>query len=120
LKESEISYRKIISIEWVKEKANAIVNKYNPEKIILFGSMANGLPTQDSDADILVILKTDKPTFEMGVEIAMSFKHDFPIDIIVKTPEEIANRMEIGDSFIQNIIHEGIVLYERDTKGMDR
>jgi hypothetical protein len=77
------------------------------------------LPNQDSDADILIILKTDKPTFEMGVEITSSIKHDFPIDIIVRTPEEIAHRMEIGDSFIQNIIYEGIVLYDRDSKGME-
>jgi hypothetical protein len=64
---------------------------------------------------MLIILKTNKPTFEMGVEITSSIKHDFPIDIIVRTPEEVAYRIEIGDSFIQNIIQKGIVLYERDS-----
>lgn len=119
MKKSELSYQNIISIEKVKEKANSIVKNFNPEKIILFGSIANGLQNQNSDADMLIILKTNKPTFELGVEIATSLKHDFPMDIIVKTPEQITKRLEIGDYFIQNIFREGITLYERDTKRMD-
>ncbi len=114
-----MSHQNLISIEKVKKKTESIVKNFNPEKIILFGSVANGFQNQDSDADILIIIKTNKPTFEMGVEIATYLKHDFPIDIIVKTPEEISKRLELGDYFIHNIINEGITLYERNTERMD-
>jgi predicted nucleotidyltransferase len=114
-----MSHQSIISIEKIKEKTNSIVKNFNPEKIILFGSVANGFQNQDSDADILIIIKTDKPTFEVGVEIATSIKHDFPMDILVKTPEEISKRLKLGDYFIESIIDEGLTLYERDAKRVD-
>ncbi|NOX47493.1 MAG: nucleotidyltransferase domain-containing protein [Chlorobi bacterium] len=114
-----MSHHNIISIAKVKEKTNSIIENFNPEKIILFGSVANGFQNQDSDADILIIIKTNKPTFEIGVEIATYLKHDFPMDIIVKTPEEISQRLKLGDYFIQNILNEGITLYERNNKRMD-
>ena len=101
-----MSPQNLISIEKVKKKTESIVKSFNPEKIILFGSVANGFQNQDSDADILIIIKTNKPTFEMGVEIATYLKHDFPMDIIVRTPEEISKRLELGDYFIHNIINQ--------------
>jgi len=109
----------MISIDQVKEKANYIIRNYNPDKIILFGSIANGNQDQSSDADILIIINTDKSSFDVGVEILSSLKHDFPIDIIVKTPKEIEKRLEIGDYFYQNILNEGITLYDRNTERMD-
>jgi len=108
----------MISIDKVKEKANFIVRNFNPDKIILFGSIANGMHDDNSDADILIIIKSEKSSFDIGVEISSSLKHDIPIDIIVKTPEEIKKRLEMGDYFYQNIFTEGITLYERNTERM--
>jgi len=102
-----------IDIKKIKDKALAIVKSYQPEKIILFGSYATGTPTSDSDVDLLVIMDTEKSTWDVSVEISLMLKHSFPMDIIVKTPQEIDKRLKYGDFFIQEIMENGRVLYER-------
>lgn len=119
MKKDKLSYQNKISIEKVKEKATLIVKNFNPLKIILFGSIANDSQNQYSDADLLVILESNKSNIDLGVEISTSLKHDIPMDIIVKTPEQINKRLEIGDYFFQSIFREGITLYERNTERMD-
>lgn len=47
------------------------------------------------------------------MEISLAVKHAFPMDIIVRTPQEIASRMALGDFFIQTIMEQGKVIYER-------
>jgi len=37
----------------------------------------------------------------------------FPMDIIVRTPQEIEQRLRMGDFFIKEILERGKVLYER-------
>ncbi|RMG42320.1 MAG: nucleotidyltransferase domain-containing protein [Methanobacteriota archaeon] len=98
----------------IHQKAAAIAARYHPEKIILFGSQASGDANADSDIDLLVILETNRPTFEVSVEIAMMLDHNIPIDILVKTPGEISRRLKMGDFFYQNILENGLVLYERN------
>jgi predicted nucleotidyltransferase len=108
-----IADQQFIKMEEVEEKAFEIFQKYQPEKIILFGSYAEGNPTPNSDVDLLIIMDTDQPTWDVSVDISIFLKHTFPIDIIVKTPKEIVNRINNGDFFIKDIIENGKVLYER-------
>jgi len=96
-----------------------IASRIKPEKIILFGSYAEGNYTEESDVDLLIIFETDRKTTEVSVDISLMIKHTFPIDIIVKTPQEIEKRRCAGDFFINQIINNGIVLYERISYGMD-
>jgi len=100
------------------EKLEAIVKKYRPEKIILFGSYANGIPTPHSDVDLLIIMNSDRSTWDLSVEISTMLKHTFPMDIVVRTPQEIARRLEFGDFFIKDIMENGKVLNERSGKGV--
>ncbi len=104
----------------IKAQANIIIKKFDPEKIILFGSYADGSPTLESDVDLLVIVKTNKSPFKLSSEIALSLDHSFPLDIIVKTPEQIEKRIQDGDFFLEDIINHGKVLYERTDKRMGR
>ena len=89
------------------------LKKYQPEKVILFGSWAWGKPTKDSDIDILVIKKTKKDHYKRIPE-ARSYLHnlDQAFDILVMTPREIKKRLKLGDFFIEEIIKKGKVLYE--------
>jgi predicted nucleotidyltransferase len=82
--------------EEILEKANLIIRKFDPEKIILFGSYAAGNPLSDSDVDLFIIMNSEKPSWEKSVEISLALKHTFPIDIIVETPEEIDKRLNAG------------------------
>jgi len=104
---------KRVDMKSITDKIHTIVKKYKPEKIILFGSYATGNPTPDSDVDLLVIIDTKKPIWDVGVNISLMLKHSFPMDIIVKTPQEIQKRLNCGDYFIKDIIETGKIIYER-------
>ena len=104
---------KRVDMKSIKDKIHKIVKKYKPEKIILFGSYATGNPTPDSDVDLLVIIDTKQPTWDVSVDISLMLKHSFPMDIIVKTPQEIKKRLNYGDYFIKDIIETGKIIYER-------
>jgi predicted nucleotidyltransferase len=105
--------RRHISIDEINDKVRTIANKYRPDKIMLFGSYAKGKPGPDSDVDLLVILDTKQSTWDLAVEISLTIKHTFPMDIIVRTPQEIARRIQLGDFFIKNIMENGKILYDR-------
>lgn len=96
---------------------NRIVNKYNPEKIILFGSCANGKIRRDSDADMLIVKKSRMPGFrrtQKVYKLLSGLRYKIPLDIIVYTPTEFKNRLQIGDSFIRGICEQGKTLYARN------
>jgi predicted nucleotidyltransferase len=91
-----------------------IVAEVQPERIILFGSYAYGIPSGDSDVDLLVIMETDARPADRYVVISRLIRpRPFPLDILVKTPDEIAEALEKGDFFIREIVTQGRALYER-------
>jgi predicted nucleotidyltransferase len=102
-----------INISEINDKVRTIVNKYSPDKIVLFGSYAKGNSGINSDVDLLVIMDTKQSTWDLAVEISLAVKHTFPMDIIVRTPQEIARRLQYGDVFITSIMENGKILYER-------
>ncbi len=82
--------------------------------VVLFGSYAYGIPTVDSDVDLLVIMDTDVPRKERSWLVSrLLIPRPFPVDILVKTPEEIETALAGRDFFIQEIMARGKVLYER-------
>jgi predicted nucleotidyltransferase len=102
----------------IKAQTEVIIKKFDPEKIILFGSYAYGSPTSESDVDLLVIVETNDSTLKLSAEIALSLDHSFPLDIIVKTPEQFEKRLQNGDFFLEDISLNGKIMYERADKGM--
>ncbi|MBW2040339.1 MAG: nucleotidyltransferase domain-containing protein [Deltaproteobacteria bacterium] len=87
---------------------------YKPQKIILFGSFAWAKPTKDSDVDLLIVKKTKLKHRERSLTVRRMISEEnalIGIDILVYTPEEIAERLRIGDSFISKIFKKGEVLY---------
>jgi predicted nucleotidyltransferase len=102
-----------VEMNEIEDKVQTIAEKFEPEKVILFGSYAAGNPTSDSDVHLLIIVDTKRSTWDLAVEISSSLKHSFPMDILVRTPQEIATRLRYGDFFIQDIMERGKVLYER-------
>ena len=111
---------KIISRNQIREFCQEVVDKFHPEKIVLFGSYAYGEPSQDSDVDLLVILSFEGRAVQQAVKILLAIDHHFPLDLIVRTPQTIEQRLEMGDFFIRDIMQKGHVLYESDYAGVDR
>ena len=96
----------------INEFNNRLVNDYKPHKVILFGSYANGTPGPDSDVDILVILPFEGKTTIKSAEILNRINPRFPIDLLVRTPEQVRDRLDKGDFFMREIMEKGVVLYE--------
>jgi predicted nucleotidyltransferase len=106
-----------IPMRVIRRYARAIAERFQPDKIILFGSYAYGTPHEDSDVDLLVI----KPTWNQisqAVQIRWALAAPFPMDLIVRTPKEMKWRLEEGDSFLTEIVSKGKVLYEKDDAGV--
>lgn len=99
---------------YLKEAVRRIIEKFNPEKIILFGSYAYGQPTADSDMDLMVIMNTEEKPHKRAVPLRKALKGiGIPKDIIVKTPEEFDRFKNIVGTVIYPAAHKGKVLYER-------
>jgi uncharacterized protein len=102
----------------IRSFSNAIAREFRPRKIVLFGSYAYGKPTEDSDVDVLVIMPFNRKRGRKSLEIRQRIPADFPLDLIVRTPEFIARRLQWGDCFIKEILAKGDVLYEASDTGV--
>jgi len=77
-----------------------LVDAYEPEKIILFGSYAYGQPNADSDLDLLIIKKTSERFIDRWTtvrKIMSDPKRSIPFEPLVLTPQEVKERLAIGD-----------------------
>jgi uncharacterized protein len=109
----------MISFDQIQEFSQEIVDKFRPDKIILFGSYAYGEPNQDSDVDMLVILPFEGGPVHKAIEVRQAIDYHFPLDLLTRTPEHIQQRLDMGDFFIREILQKGRVLYEADYARVD-
>ena len=96
----------------IRRFARQIAERFHPDKIILFGSYAYGTPHSDSDVDILVIMPA-RNQLDQAFKIHSTLLPPFPLDILVRTPDNIRWRLAEGDSFHTEIVARGRVLYCR-------
>jgi predicted nucleotidyltransferase len=93
-----------------------IVERFQPYQVVLFGSYAYGRPDLDSDVDLLVIMDTNESMAQRIRRVMEVAKVRFlPMDVIVRTPEEMAERLAMGDFFLAEILDKGKVLYHRES-----
>jgi predicted nucleotidyltransferase len=97
----------------IRKFARDIVKRFHPDKIILFGSYAYGTPHQDSDVDMLVVMPA-RNTTDMAIKIQLELSPPFPVDLIVRTPREMAWRLAERESFLTEVVGKGKTLYEKD------
>jgi uncharacterized protein len=100
-----------VDMNRIEDLAARIAREFKPEKIVLFGSYAYGHPTSDSDVDLLVILKFDGKPVRKAIEIRNRVNPRLPLDLLVRTPEQIANRIVQNDWFMREILERGRTLY---------
>jgi predicted nucleotidyltransferase len=101
----------------IRRFAQEVAERFQPHKIILFGSYAYGQPHADSDVDILVVMPA-RNQLDQAVKIHQAILPPFPLDIIVRTPGNMKWRLEEGDSFLREVVVKGKVLYEKADQGM--
>lgn len=93
--------------------AAIIAEGFWPERIVLFGSHARGEAGPDSDVDLMVIMPTPlKPTEQaVRIRLAVSAQYRFPMDILVRTPEQVALGLAEGDFFLTDALTQGATLF---------
>lgn len=100
----------------LSEVVEKLISKYKPLSIILYGSYAQGNPTEDSDIDLLILKKTNKRRVDRFIQVKKIIynpNNKIPISPLVYNPEEIEERLRIGDDFIKEIFQKGTILYEK-------
>jgi predicted nucleotidyltransferase len=106
-------YLEMVPMAAIRRFARQIADLFHPDKIILFGSYAYGKPTVHSDVDLLVVMPT-RDQVQQAVRIDEAIEdRSFALDLFVRTPKTLANRLRLGDSFLQEIVTRGKVLYEK-------
>lgn len=94
------------------------VEKFQPDRVLLFGSYAYGTPDIYSDVDLLVVMDSDEPMAQRIRQVLEVAEVPFlPMDVIVRTSAEIKERLAMGDFFIAEILEKGKVLYQRELAG---
>ena len=109
-----IDKRKRIPRKTIDQVVQQIVEKFKPQKIILFGSYARGNPRPESDVDLLVVMETLLKESKISLEIHRHLNVMFGLDLVVYTPKRLKERFDTGDWFVRDILKEGKVLYEAD------
>jgi predicted nucleotidyltransferase len=96
----------------IREYARQVGRQFSARRVILFGSYVRGKPTKDSDVDLLVVMPHKGRGAEQATEIRLKFRAPFPMDLLVRSPQKIRQRLAMGDVFIKEIMENGEVLYE--------
>ena len=102
----------MVEMQDIQALVERIVEEFHPQRIILFGSYAEGRPTPDSDVDLLVVLRFQGKGWQMASEIRKRASTTFAIDLLVRTPDQVRQRLMRGDVLLREIAQHGKVLYE--------
>lgn len=92
-----------------------IEEKFDPDKIILFGSQAYGKPNWESDIDLLVIMNFEGTARHQAATILTTIDYHFALDLLVRSANQISERIKDGDFFLRDVIEKGLVLYDRNS-----
>ena len=98
----------------IKEWCETVVREFQPDRIILFGSYAHGTPTEDSDVDVLVVMRLARRQRDVRQAAAIRdrVRAPFPMDVIVRSPQQIARMLAQGDGFVADVLRHGCLMYD--------
>src|SRR5580692_3667908 len=100
-----------IPLAAIRRFAQRIAERFRPDRIILFGSYAYGKPHEESDVDLLVIMRT-RNAIDQSIRISLAFEQLFSLDLIVRTPWQVERGLKDDNWFLREIMEKGKVLYE--------
>src|SRR5438552_12572364 len=91
----------------IRRYVRKVVERFHPQRVILFGSHAYGKPHEDSDVDLLIVMPC-RSMIDMEVRIRLAFGSPFFIDLLVYTPEYLKKRLDLGDWFVREVLDKGL------------
>ena len=104
-----------IPLTAIRRFTHRIAERFQPDKIILFGSYAYGKPHNESDVDLLDIMRT-RNAIDQSIRISLAFEEPFSLDLIVHTPWQIERGLKDDNWFLREVIEKGKVLYEESAE----
>ena len=104
----------MVAFSDIVQVGRRIVDEFDPERVILFGSFARGVQVHDSDVDLLVILPFEGSSFRMSLEILKRVNPSFSVDLLARRPDDTRRRYAEGDPLVRDALDNGKVLYERN------
>ncbi len=102
-----------IDMSTIRAIAQLITERFDPEQVTLFGSYARGDASDNSDVDLLVVLRDTNPRRGNPVRMAIAERFVLPVDVVIRTPEAVEQYRDDPFSLIHRVLKEGVVLYER-------
>jgi predicted nucleotidyltransferase len=108
-----VTERKKILEDELKRILEILRDKYKPEKIVLFGSLANRELHEWSDIDLLIIKGTTKRPIERILEVSRLIEPKVGIDLFIYTPEEYELLLKERFSFLLKVLKTGKIVYEK-------
>ena len=99
----------------LRQILKVLKEEVQPQKVILFGSMASGNVAEWSDLDLVIIQETQQPFIRRSEEIALLCLAPVGVDYLVYTPAEFEQMIADQNPFVlEEIIKKGKILYERE------
>ncbi len=96
----------------IQQFCEQIAREFHPERIIVFGSQAHGRPDSFSDVDLLVVMPFEGSPLQQAARILTRLNPPMAVDLIIRTPEQVAERLAMHDGFMHEIWKHGKVAYE--------
>ena len=109
-----------VTLPDIQKIVRQIVDRFHPQKVILFGSHVYGKPTEDSDVDLLVVVQTEENPLHTAACISASVAHPFPLDILVIRPPDLVVALREKNIFETEVVNKGVMLYEAEDPGVDQ
>lgn len=101
-------------LKTLKDVTDRLIECYQPDRVILFGSRSTQITSEESDVDLLIIKDTEKRAIDRRIEVEkMLFDREIPLDLIIYTPREMLYLFSIGSPFIEEVLEKGRLLYMR-------
>ena len=101
----------MVPMKEIRSLSDRIACEFQLGQIVLFGSYANGSATSDSDVDLLVVMPFHGNSARMAVDILDRIQPEIPVELLVRTPQQLRERLAQSDFFLREILDKGQVVY---------
>ena len=101
----------MVEMKEIRTLSSQIAREFEPDRIMLFGSYAKGSATSDSDVDLLVVMPFRGSSARMAAAILNRVNPNIPVEILVRTPAQLRDRLAQNDFFLREVMDEGKTLY---------
>jgi predicted nucleotidyltransferase len=104
----------MVELSTIRDLGRKVGEMFKPTRVVLFGSYAYGVPSEDSDIDLLVVMPQEPDAAHLAADIRLALPSQYPIDVLVHSRRRLRERLRQEDGFLAEIMEKGHVLYEAD------